>query len=104
MVDGDRRVAARGHRQITGPLLARGIHAVADRRPQRSRVRPFIEDAIGQSRKEALDLVLEAAMPVAVKELKRHKLDQESWMYRLLAISSGVVAIFYQSQQHFHLR
>jgi hypothetical protein len=51
------------------PGLAGRIHAFADCRPEFGRVRPFLENTIGERREEALHFGIEAAAPATVKAL-----------------------------------
>src|SRR6185437_14188712 len=72
--------------QVARTLLARLVHAVADRRPQPRRVGPGVEDPVGERGKEALDLAIETPAETAVQGLQRHDLDQEGRLDRLLAV------------------
>ena len=56
--------------KVAGPLLAGRVHAVADRRTEAGRIRPVVEDAVGERREERLDLVVEPALPAAVQALR----------------------------------
>ena len=70
MIDRERRLAARCAQQFACARLARRVHAVADRRAKAGRIRPFIENPVGERRERTLHLMIEAAAPAAVEALQ----------------------------------
>src|SRR6185295_6905951 len=77
MVDRGGRLAGSDDQQLVCPLFLRLVHAVADRRPQSRRIGRLIEDPIGKGCEESLNLVVETALPSAIKTLQSHYLEQE---------------------------
>ena len=101
---GRSRASRRGSppQQVAGSALAGVIHAVADGGSKAGGIRPLIENSVGKRREKSLHLVIEPALPSAVKAFERHDLDQERRLNGLLAVPGLLFQYFTIRTSPFH--